>query len=486
MTSTTPVSTSADSSKNSIASSILTSLGGANTIDWSALAQNLSVAQFATQTDQLNAKSATLDKQITDAGNLKAALLNLDTTLGDRVRNGDLAPQPALSDPNIAQLSLSGSTPPKGTYGLEVDQLASPQALASNALPTPSTTVGSGLLTIHFGHVDGSTFTEDSAHQPVAITIPSGATLSDVASAINSSDAGISAYVANTSAGARLVMKGPEGQENGFTIDASENSADPGLSRLAWNPSTSDPTDLLSSAADAAYKLDGLPMTSASNSVSELVPGLNIKLTGTNAGSPATVSFSDNSSAITSAMQDFTSALNDLVGQVKTATDPQTGDLATDDGTRSLKQALSGLSGEVIMPDAPADAPRTLADLGLSIQRDGTFQLDGAKLTTALKANPTAVAAMFTNGVHGIYATIDNINNAADSSANVSSLESSVKRYTDLQTKAKSDLSDLATKQEALRQKMVDQFAHTQETVSGYTSTLDFLKNQIAAWNSKN
>lgn len=56
------------------------------------------------------------------------------------------------------------------------------------------------------------------------------------------------------------------------------------------------------------------------------------------------------------------------------------------------------------MPGATGTAPRTLADLGLSNQRDGTFTLDGARLVASLKADPTAVAAMFTNG---IYSSID-------------------------------------------------------------------------------
>ena len=467
---------------SSTASSILTALNGSNSIDWNTLASNLAIAQFATRTDRLNAKSTKLDKQISDAGNLKSALLNLDSSLGDRVRSGDLSPQPSIANSAVASAALSGSTTPKGSYRLEVTQLASAQTLASPPVASATTAVGAGTLTLRFGTVAGTGFTEDSAHAPVSITIPAGATLTDVAGAINGANAGVSAYVANTVDGPRLVMKGQQGAANGFVLDVSEDPANPGLAALAWSPAnTANPP--LTVAQDAAFKLDGLAMSSRSNTVNEAIPGLNLTLTGTNPGAPTKLSFADNTSAISAAMQDLTSALNVIVGQHATATDPQTGDLARDSGALALKSALSQLSGQVVMPGATGNAPRTLADLGLSIQRDGTFQLDGARLAVTLKADPTGAAAMFTNGIHGVYSTIDAIYRKATTATDPGSLAGKIASYTAQKTQTASDLSDLATKQETLRQQFVTRFSATQNAVAASTSTLDFLKNQIAAWN---
>jgi len=470
--------------QSSTASSILTALGGTGQIDWNTLASNLSVAQFAGQTDRLNTKASQLDKQITDAAGIKSSPLTLATSLGDRVRAGDLSPQPSLSNSLVAGLKLNGAATPKGTYSLEVTQLAKAQSFAGPPLASSTEPVGAGTLTIRFGTV-GASFAEDTGHAPVTLTIPQGATLADVASAINGANAGLSAYVSNTADGPRLVIKGQQGAANGFVIAASEDPLDPGLSRLAWEPATGLASQLLTGAQDAAYKLDGLPMTSPTNKVSGLVAGLDATFTATNVGNPATLSFADNTAAITSAMQDLTSALNELVGMVKTATDPLTGDLANDPGARALKRALSQLSGTTIMPSAPAGAPRTLADLGLSIQRDGTFALDGARLVKTLAADPTGVAAMFTNGLSGVYGTIDGLNRTMTASGNATSLAASIARYTKAKSQASADLAKLADKQEAFRQQMVTRFATTQTAVSASTSTLTFLKNQIDAWNSK-
>jgi len=472
--------------QSSTASSILTALGGSNQIDWNSLATNLSVAQFAGQTDRLNTKSAKLDQQITDAANIKSSLLTLATSLGDRVRAGDLSPQPNLSNSLVAGLKLNGAATPKGTYSLEVTQLAKAQTFAGPALASAATPVGAGTLTIRFGTIAGTGFTSDTAHAALSLTIPTGATLADVATQISSAGAGLSAYVANTTDGPRLVVKGQQGAANGFVVEATEDPGDPGLSQLAWNPATGPSSQLLGTAQDAAYKLDGLAMTSPRNTVTGLVAGLDATLSATNIGNPATLSFTDNTGAITTAMQDLTGALNELAGQVKTATDPLAGDLAADAGAKALKRALSQLTGTTVMPNAPTGAPRTLSDLGLSIQRDGTFALDGARLTKALATDPTGVAAMFTNGLHGIYGTIDTLNRTMAATGSATSLAASIARMTKAKTQAASDLSALATKQEAFRQQLVTRFATTQTNVSASTSTLTFLKNQIDAWNSKN
>jgi len=476
------------STSASASSTILNSLNSGG-IDWTTLATNLAAAQFANRTDRLTSKSDTLDKQISTAASLKSTLLTFATSLGDRVRSGDLSPQPSLSNSAVAKPALSGSTAPKGSYSLEVTQLAKGQTLAGPALASAATPTGSGTLTLRFGTIAGSAFTEDTAHAAVPITIAAGATLADVATAINAANAGVSAYVANTATGPRLVMKGTEGAANGFVLDAANDPGDssvPGLAQLAWTPATGAPGQLLQQSGDAAWKLDGLAMSGKSNTIKEAIPGLDLTLTATNIGSPATLSFADNSGAILTAMQDLTSALNEIAAQVREATDPVAGDLARDGAALAFKRALSGLSGSIIMPNAPAGAPRTLADLGVSIQRDGTFALDGAKLNAALKADPTAVGAMFTNGLYGVYGTIDALNRKMASSGDAYSLAASITRYTAQKTKAKTDLSTLADKQETLRQQLVSRFASTQTAVSASTSTLTFIKNQIDAWNTKN
>jgi flagellar hook-associated protein 2 len=463
---------------------LLTSLGAGSGVDMVSLATNLAAAQFAAKTDRLTFQSETLDRQISAASTLKSAISNLATSLGNRVRQGDLSPQPQIANAAVAKAGLSGSTQPKGTYSLEVTSLASAQTLASPAYGAANSPVGSGTLSLRFGTITGGTFAEDAARAAVDITVPAGATLADVATAINGTNAGVTAYVSNTTEGAKLVLKGADGAANAFVLDAAEDAGDPGLANLAWNPAAPGTGRLLTTSANANFKVDGLSITSASNTITDAIPGVTLNLTGTNTGLPTQVSFSDPSSAITEAMSDLTSALNEVMAELNAATNPLGGELSRDSGALALKRTMQSLTTMVIMPTAPEGTPRTLADLGVSIQRDGTFTLNSTRLAATLKDNPLAAGAMFTNGLYGVYATFDGISRRANVTSNPASLAGSLARMTTQKAKLGEDQSKLLEKQEVLRAQLVARFSAADTQVGASKSTLSFLKNQIEVWNN--
>jgi len=225
-------------------------------------------------------------------------------------------------------------------------------------------------------------------------------------------------------------------------------------------------------------------MTSATNDVGTVAPGLALELKGTNAGSPTTIGFPSPVDAIETAMRDIVAAFNEVIGELNAATDPMSGDLARDPGARALKRTLSGLSGMEIMSNAPEGAPRTLADLGLAIQRDGTFRLDSARLEETLARDPGGVAAMFTNGLYRIYATVDRVARDASRTGDPGSLGGSIARYQAQSAEVSEAAADLADQQERLRANMVSRFAKADVRIAASQSTLSFLQSQIDAWNA--
>ncbi|WP_174223757.1 flagellar filament capping protein FliD [Erythrobacter aureus] len=464
--------------------SIATTLGIGSGIDMAGLATQLAEAQFEGRNQRLTNQSETLERRISLAGSIRSSFSTFASALGDRLRSGDLAPLPSISNAAVAAVSSPLGSIGKGSYSLEVTQLASYQTLAGPTYASAEDTVGTGTLTIRFGETSNASFTEDTGKTPLTIDVAAGATLNDVAAAINGKNAGFNAYVAQTGTGAQLVIKGSEGLQNGFTIEATEDAGDPGLAALAWQPG-GDPSRLIKTSADAAFTLDGLARTSETNKIDNLAPGLSLTLTATNAGSPATITFANPSSAISSVMQDITGALNEIVNELRTATDPKTGDLARDSGARALSRTLSGLGSVVIMPDAPEGAPRTLAELGLAIEPDGSFRLDNKKLTEVMNRDPSAVAAMFTTGLNGIYSTIDRMARSNSISSDPGSLAGSIARYKKQSLQITRDLEKLADQQEDLRARMVARFAKADSQVAASKSTLSFLQSQIDIWNSQ-
>ena len=475
---------------SSIGSQLVTSLGLGTGINMSDLATQLAQASYATANKNITNQLSAVQVQISEASTLQNNVASLVSSFASLLDGGSLSARPTVTNSTVATASLPpGSTGATTSYALEVSHLASAQVLSSPPLTSAGATTGSGTLTINFGTIAGSSFTADASQSPVSITVNPSDTLSQIAASINGAGAGLSAYVATTATGAQLVMKGPNGANSAFTISATEDPGDPGLSALAWTPSASSGSGassrLAQTARDASFSIDGIAQTSASNSVANAAPGLSLVLTGTNAGNPTTITYSDPSSAISNAMTNLTSALNAIVGTMNTDLTPSAnGSLTNDGGARALSAQLAQLPGATIMPHAAAGAPSTLADLGLVVGKDGSYTLDSSKLQSALTKNPGAVAAMFTNGLYGVYGTLANLSFAISSSTDPGTLAGSVSTYTARQTSLTSRQADIARQQSNMQAQLISQFAAANSSVAASKSTLTYLQNQIAAWNS--
>lgn len=490
--STTSTSTT---STGSATEALLTALGVSGNINASSLADELSTAEYSGQVDTLNTQTSTLATQISDSSSLMNLMSTLASSLDTMITTGSLASTPQIASSSVASVS-AGTTSGSGTSSLEVDTLAQGQTIASPTISSATTDVGSGSLTIQLGTISGSTFTAGS-QSAITVNIAAGSSLATVASAINAAGAGVTAYVASNSNGQQLVISGQQGAANAFTVSATEDSSDPGLSQFAWSPTSSSTTGssttgssttgsstgatLAASATDAAYILNGVARTSASNSITDAAPGISLNLTGTNKGSPTTISFSDPTSSVTTAMSDLVTALNSIVSTLNTDTAAGAA-LANNSGARQLQQALSALSSTTIMPDATSGEPATLGDLGLTTNKDGTFSLDSTILSSALSAHPQAVAAMFTTGANGVYGTLDDLSLEVNNSTDPNSLAGSVSSLTTQQSSITTQLSTIATQQAALRATLLTQFSALNTVVTADKSTQSFLTQQIALW----
>ncbi len=479
-----------DSMETSTTSTIISALGGGSGVDMVKLAADLSQARFLPQVGQLESRTQTLEAKISAASTLRNQLTTLASALGDRIRNGDLSPTATIGNGSVAQVSVLTGASGTGTYSLEVTALAAAQTLAGSNYTAATDLVGEGQLTIRFGTTSGTSFAEDVGHAAAVIDVLANDTLADVANKITTSGSGLTAYVAQSAAGARLVVKGQDGAANAFVIEAAgasvSGSPAPGtFDYLAWSPAT-DTGQRKASAADAAFLLDGVEMSSASNKVSGLPGGLVLTLTGTNTGSPTQIGFADKSKQIATMMGDFTAALNDITASLAELASPKGGDLGNDPGARALKRALASLSTQVIMPGAAPGEPRTLGDLGLAMTREGNFRLDSTRLQATLSSNLAAAGAMFTTGLFGVFGTVDNLARNMTLRTNPGSLGGSIERYTDQLEQVDERLAKIAEQQEKVREQLVKTFANTDRNVAASQSTMAFLKNQIAAWNSDN
>jgi len=486
-------------------SSVISALGAGSGVDFIKLAEDISTASFAAQRGQIDARQTSLTAQISAAAQLRGALTGLASALGDRIRTGDLAPKGEIANTAVAKVNVPAGLSPRGSYSLEVTALAQSQTLVSRPLASKDALVGAGTLTLRFGTVSGNSFTADGTRAAVPITVTDTDTLATLAAKISTASGGaISAYVATGTNGAQMVMKGKDGAANGFVLEAASAPGVPvdpdapldpdappppppgpgDLGYLGWSPGSTTAT-LRQSARDAAFSLDGVAMTSPTNRVTGLPGGFGLTLTATNTGTPTTIGFASNPTAFTSVMEDFVSALNDIVGQINQLAAPLGGELGNDPGARELRRDLAGLASRVVMPNATSGEPRTLGDLGLSLNRDGTFKFDSARLGRSLETSPDAVAAMFTSGVNGVFATFDRFARENTLTTDPASLGGSLKRYETQKAANDKRLAKIAEQQEALRERLSREFTASERRVSASQSTLAFLRQQVDIWSAR-
>lgn len=472
-------------------SSIITALGAGSGVDFSRLAADISDASFAFQRQTVTTRREALEAQISAAAQLRGSITSLASALGDRIRSGDLAPRGELGNPAVARVTVPAGISPRGNFALEVTQLAQGQTLVSKAYASRDALVGEGTLNIRFGAVDGVSFTEDAASTPLAITVAADDTLATLAAKITQASGGaINAYVAQGTDGAQLVLKGAEGAANGFVLEPASASLPPlggagDLSYLGWNPAA-DAGELRKPAGDAVFLLDTVEISSPTNRVSGLPGGFTLNLTGTNSGAPTSLNFASNTDAISGMMSDFVAALNDIAAQVNDLAAPVGGRLGNDAGARELRRDLAGLAGRVVMPNAADGAPRTLADLGLALNRDGTFQFDSARLNQALDRTPEAVTAMFTVGPTGMFATIDRFARESSLITDPGSLGGSLRRFETQLASADDRLATIAEQQENLRERLTRQFIASERRVAASQSTLAFVRANFAPRDNNN
>ncbi len=456
-------------------------------MNFTQLATDISAASFAARRNSITARQTALEAQISAAGQLRGAITGLASALGDRIRSGDLAPRPEIANPAVARVTVPAGLSPRGNFALEATQLAQGQTLVGHPYVNRDALVGEGTLTLRFGTVASGGFTPDAARAAATIAVTATDTLAILATKINQASGGaVQAYVAVGASGAQLVMKGREGAANGFVLEAARagGAAAPGdLSYLGWEPATN-AGELQTAARDAVFRLDTVERTSPTNRVTGLPGGFILNLTATNTGAPTSLSFASNTYAISSVMNDFVAALNDIVGQITDVAAPIGGELGNDPGARELRRDLAGLASRIVMPGAADGEPRTLADLGLALNRDGSFRLDSARLTRSLETSPDAVAAMFTTGVNGVFATMDRFARETSLGTDPGSLGGSLKRFETQKAASDERLAKIAEQQEELRERLTREFTASERRVAASQSTLAFLRQQVDIWSN--
>lgn len=160
-------------------------------------------------------------------------------------------------------------------------------------------------------------------------------------------------------------------------------------------------------AANASLTVDGVPISSATNTVTGAIPGVTLSLLGAAPGSQLDLTVASDATSISTAINQFVTDYNSAIGLLNTqfaltsttnssgTTTSSQGVLASDPTVVQLQSSLEQALDYVYTPTSGTTTVSTLSDLGITVGDDGTLTVDSTTLDNALTNNPTDVQNFF-------------------------------------------------------------------------------------------
>jgi flagellar hook-associated protein 2 len=246
-------------------------------------------------------------------------------------------------------------------------------------LASSSTTISPGTFQIQVG-----------SNSPVTVTVDAtNNTLSQLASSINSQNAGVSASVIQDATGYRLALvSNTSGAPGDITVSGNTTG-------LTFNKAVT--------GTNASLVVDGIPISSSSNTVSDVINGVTLSLGSPSPDTPVTVNVSPDTSQATTAINNFVSAWNtvnsDINSQFNVASDGSGGGPLEADN--SLRDVQGQLLGAVAYSIPGNNGIVNLASIGVNLNDDGSLSVDTNTLNAALSSNYSAVQNLLQNTTNG-------------------------------------------------------------------------------------
>lgn len=324
-------------------------------------------------------------------------------------------------------------------------------------------------------------YTYNGATRTVAV--PNGSDLRDLADLINNDPAN----VAGSKVTASLVDSGNgtyklklAADTLGADVNVSSTWAGMEMTDASSSLVFAEETGAGGSSLDAVVKLDGVSYTRATNTITDIVDGLTIKLQATGQTS---VDIAQDSGTVGSDIKDFVSNLVKFLNEVdendKYNTDTRIGGSLF--GVTSISTFKRQLLNQVLSTvNIEGSSVKSLVDLGLEVARDGSVTLDTDKLDAAIKDNFEDVKKLMLgdvdNGITGWADTVNDTLRFATRSSNgliaaeKSAAETKLAMY-DAQIERAQALLDKRYEILTKQFQALDKFSSTMNAMSSYMSS---------------
>ncbi|MBT9568790.1 MAG: flagellar filament capping protein FliD [Thiobacillus sp.] len=439
--------------------------------------------------DQINARIASYETKISSFGtisNLVSGLQSSATSLTSSLQKLTAT----STDANVLTASAASTAVP-GTYALNISKLAQSQNLVATGQASSTAAIGNGTattVTFDFGTISGGTLTNgvysganftSNGNGTASITIDStNNTLQGIRDAINAAGLGVNASIVNDGSGTpyRLALSSSSsGASNSLkiTTGGGDGSID---SLLGYDPAGTQNLTQTLAAQNANLTVNGIAITSSSNTLTEAITGVTLTLKGTTA-TTSNLTIARDTTAIGAGVTGFVDAYNALASQIKSRSAYGTngqgaGPLAGDGTLRLMQEQLRG----IFNTPASGGTLTTLTEVGISFQRDGSLKLDSSKLNNAIATDFNDVNNLFTSST-GFATRLGAWAQSALSAGGL--IETRTQNLNQFVKDKNAEIDRLEIRMTALEKKYRTEYTNLNLLLSSMNSTSTFLTNQL-------
>ncbi len=357
--------------------------------------------------------------------------------------------------------ATAGATAQRGSYQVEVLSLARAQKLGSNTHAETGTALGLA-----------GDFTLNGA----SVLIDADDTLIEVRDKINAANTGASPSKVSAS----ILTVGPNSHRLILTSDVAGQAgiarAD-GTGGVLASLGLLDPGAELVAGSDARFEIDGVPLQRATNTVTDAIAGLTLKLESAEVGTVVELKVERDAEGALTAAKAFVDAYNAAVGHIRSqsaATGPLRGDPTLRQSRAALSRAVLGVIG------GEDGNPTTGASIGLSLSKTGELTLDETKFRAATAGEFDGLKALLTQGtgIADLKTTLDELLRA-----NSGTLDTKVRALTESLTGLDARVGRIEARLESRRAALIRQFTQMESAIGQLQKQGEFLGSQFTALN---
>lgn len=315
----------------------------------------------------LQSQTSALNTLQADASNLDNDAQSLNSLIGPLSARTVTSTNSSI----VSAAAASGTMP--CNHDFVVKNLATTASWTSGTFASASTPLPAGSFTITIG-----------SGAPATVVTNGTETLADVVSQINSQNLGLTASVVIDATGSRLALvSNASGTAANFTV----TTGTPGFGFTQ-----------AATGNNASLTVDGIQISSATNTVTGAVPGLTLNLLGAAPGVDVSLGVAPDTSQAASAINQFVTDYNQLITDLTTQftfNGTSEGPLASDSTVRNLQNEVLGVLGYTNSPTSGSTTVPNLTSLGISVGNDGKLTVDSGTLQNTLQSNFSDVQSFF-------------------------------------------------------------------------------------------